>query len=680
MLLPVMNKHNSYCVSLAVALFVILVGCMQESIAADDPYKPPAVTTENVPAISPAIWQRLRQYKNVRSAGFRGWSPDGKGILVQTRFGNTSQLHRVYEPGGRRTQISFFDEPASGRFIPEDKAGNLLVTMSSGGNEDYQIHFLDRTTGKATLLTDGKSRNRLGPVLHDGSRMIVANNSRNGRDTDLYIADIRNSGELKRILETDGEFWVPIDWSRDKFTLLVNRYVSINESYPALLDIVTGKLKRLPIPGGKASFGAMEFSPDGKLLYVASDANGEFRQLARLDLSSMKYTWLSEELPWNVSSIEMEPKSGLVAFTSNEDGASSLYFLAGTRDGDRSRLFEREGGFLLDVDIPLRAELPLGIVSSLEFSPDGKQLGFTLSRPDAPSDAYSLNLSSGKLSQWTFSEVGGLDTESFVQPERVRYPTFDKAPMSDEPRMIPAYYFKPRNATKDKPAAVLINIHGGPESQYRPYFSSIDQFYLNELGIAVIRPNVRGSAGYGKSYLKLDNAEKREDSVRDIGALLDWIEEQPELDSKRVAVYGGSYGGYMVTASLAHFPERIRAGVDIVGLASFTTFLKNTKAYRRDLRRAEYGDERDPKMQKVFERINPTNNAHKIKSDLLVAHGENDPRVPFVVAQEIVAKVKKVGGKPWTIYAANEGHGFAKKANRDYLTAVIVMFLSEQLK
>ncbi len=242
--------------------------------------------------------------------------------------------------------------------------------------------------------------------------------------------------------------------------------------------------------------------------------------------------------------------------------------------------------------------------------------------------------------------------------------------------MIPAYYFRPRTATMQDPAAVLINIHGGSESQYRPYFSSIDQFYLNELGIAVIRPNVRGSAGYGKTYLKLDNAEKREDSVRDIGALLDWVVAQPELDASRVAVYGG----YMVLASLTHFPKRIKAGVNLVGLASFTTFLKNTKAYRRDLRWAEYGDERDPKMQAVFERINPTSNVQKIRSALLVAHGKNDPRVPFVVVEEVVAKVQAQGQKVWTIYADNEGHGFRKKANRDYLSATIVMFLREHLR
>jgi dipeptidyl aminopeptidase/acylaminoacyl peptidase len=222
-------------------------------------------------------------------------------------------------------------------------------------------------------------------------------------------------------------------------------------------------------------------------------------------------------------------------------------------------------------------------------------------------------------------------------------------------------------------------IHGGPEAQYRPAFSGFDQFLLNELGIAVIHPNVRGSDGYGKTYLTLDNAEKREDSVRDIGSLFDWIKTQPELDSDRIAVMGGSYGGYMVLASLTNFPERIKAGVDIVGIGNFITFLERTAPYRRDLRRAEYGDERDPKMREVFERISPANHADRIKSALMVVHGKNDPRVPFYEAEQMSAKVRSLGRTVWTVFADNEGHGFQKKENRDYMNQVIAVFLRDNL-
>ncbi len=400
------------------------------------------------------------------------------------------------------------------------------------------------------------------------------------------------------------------------------------------------------------AFGPMRYSADSKSIYLTSDARSEFLQLARVDADTLRYTWLTPDIPWDVEEIAVDPRSGHVAFTVNEDGASGLY--------------------LLENDRPKRTPVEPGVITGLEFSPDGSKLGFTLARPEAPSDVFSLTLADGQLTRWTFSETGGLPASTFVTPAAVHYKSFDG-------REIPAYVYKPRGASPARPAAVLISIHGGPEGQYRPLFSGIDQFYVNELGLAVIAPNVRGSSGYGKTYLKLDNAELREDSVRDIGALLDWIATQPDLDAHRVAVYGGSYGGYMVLASLTHYSDRIRAGVDIVGVASFNTMLKTTSAYRRDLRRAEYGDERDPKMQAFFRRIDPLNNAQKIHSALLVAHGRNDPRVPFTEAQQIVAKVRSNGKAVWTIYANNEGHGFQKKANRDYLNAAIALFLKQNL-
>ncbi|MDP7277318.1 MAG: prolyl oligopeptidase family serine peptidase [Planctomycetaceae bacterium] len=620
----------------------------------EDPLRPAAIATSEVPAVPAKLAERMRRYQNVRSAGFRGWAPDGRGMLIRTRFGNTTQLHLVETPGGRRRQLTFFDEPVEGRFLPGEHQGALLLSMSRGGDENNQVYLLRAHAGKSGYrLTDGRSRNILGPVRSDGLFAIIHSTRRNGRDTDLYIADPQQPNRLTPLLETRGEYWRAKDWSRDGSLLLINHYVSINESYPAILDVATGKKTAIPIPGSRpAAYGAMTFTPDGRSAYVATDTNGEFRQLARINLKTMKYEFLTEKLPWDVTSVTVEPELGLVAFTTNEDGASGLYLLVG-------RKFRRY-------------DLPLGIVSGVKFSPDGTRLGFTLSRPDAPADAWAMRLPDGRLTRWTYSEVGGLDEDSFVVPERIRYKTFDGRP-------VPAYVYRPASASKQTPAAVLVHIHGGPESQYRPYFSPTDQFYLNELGIAVIRPNVRGSAGYGKTYVRLDNGLNREDSVKDIGALLDWIGTQPDLDASRVAVYGGSYGGYMVLGSLVHYSDRLKAGIDVVGIASFETFLKNTKAYRRDLRRAEYGDERKPEIRKFFHRIDPIHNAARIRTALLVAHGVNDPRVPFSEAQQIVPRVRANGQTVWTVYAGNEGHGFRKKANRDYLHNVVARFLQEHL-
>lgn len=649
--------------------YALLCGCLSgvclftsfrvaQSADETDPRRPAAIKTSGVPPIPAEVFERLNQYQNVRAAAFLGWSPDGKGMLIATRFGNTTQLHRVYQPGGRREQITFFEEPAGGRFIPEAQDGAVLVTMSHGGNENTQVYLLDRATGRTTLLTDGKSKNELGPVRGDGRRMIVHSNRRNGRDTDLFIADTRQPDTHEVLLETNNEYWVATDWSVDGKSLALIRYVSINESYPALLDVATKKLTPIPIPGqGKVSYGTLKFSADGKSLLATTDVRGEFQQLARIDRDGFEYHWLAADIPWDIDEVEVNDKTGGVAFTVNEDGQSRLYLL--------------DGG-AAEAGPPRAIDLPLGIVAGMEFSPDGKQLGFTLARPDAPADAYSMEVASGNLIRWSYSEVGGLNPQTFVTPSRIQFPSFDS-------RMIPAYYYRPRSASTARPAAVLINIHGGPEGQSRPSFSGATQYYLNELGIAVIYPNVRGSAGYGKTYLELDNAERREDSVRDIGALLDWIIEQPELDKARVAVTGGSYGGYMVLASLVNFPERIKAGVDIVGIGNFITFLERTSPYRQELRRAEYGNETDPKMRAYFEQINPAGRVDKIRSALLVAHGVNDPRVPFFEAQQIAERVKQAGRPVWTVYADNEGHGFAKKDNRDYLTAVEVLFLMEFL-
>ncbi|HUG90941.1 MAG TPA: alpha/beta fold hydrolase, partial [Planctomycetaceae bacterium] len=499
-------------------------------------------------------------------------------------------------------------------------------------------------------------------------------NRRNGRDTDLYLADTRVPGWAKLILETDGEYWQAGDLSRDGTRLLINHYVSINETYPAVLDFNAGRLTRIPIPNtdGPVAYGPLKFSRDGRYAFAASDAAGEFRQLAAIDLDSMKYIWLTPHIPWDVEAIEISPANDRVAFAVNENGASRLYWF-------EARPIEIDGQKELAISPASEIDLPLGVVSGLEFTRDGRRLGFTLARADSPAEAYSYDFDGRRVVRWTYSEVGGLDASLFVSPEQIAYSTFDTVGPGNQPRVIPAYLFKPRTASAQSPAPVLINIHGGPESQYRPTLSSFDQFLLSEMGIAVIRPNVRGSEGYGKTYLRLDNAERREDSVRDIGALIDWIGTQPDLDAERVGVIGGSYGGYMVLASLVHFSDRLKAGVDIVGIASFQTFLENTSAYRQDLRRAEYGDEREPRMQQFFQRIDPLHNAGKITAALFVAHGRNDPRVPFSEAEQIADKVRTNGQPVWTVYADNEGHGFAKKANRDYLYAAIALFLQDRL-
>jgi dipeptidyl aminopeptidase/acylaminoacyl peptidase len=623
-----------------------------------DPRRPAAVKVEDVPTVPPEIFAELRQYQNIRSASFSSWSPDGR-MLIQTRFGNSSQLHLVGDPGSRREQLTFFDEPVAGaRYLPSSADPAVLFLMSSGGNENFQIYRLEPEAYSHKLLTDGKSRHSLGPVNADGSKMIVHHNRRNGRDTDLYTVDTA-TGDETPLFEVESEFWNADDWSSDGKLLAISRYVSANESYPALYDIEAKEKRPIEIArkeGQKVAIGEMKFSPDGKTLYLTHDGDGEFMQLYAYDIEAKSMKPLAADIKWDVETVQVDKRTGTVAFAVNEEGFSKLYTL---RDGKRRDI-----------------ELPRGIVGNFKFHPEKPALGLTWSSPAQQADAYSLDLTTGELKRWTYSEAGGLDPSTFIEPELVRFKSFDG-------REVPAFYYRPRaerNAKIVKPVGVLISIHGGPESQYRPDFSPLAQLYAGKLGIAVLIPNVRGSSGYGKTYLALDNGKLREDSVKDIGALLEWIGKQDELDPKRVAVTGGSYGGYMVLASLTHFGDKIRAGIDNVGIANWVTFLERTSPYRQDLRRAEYGDERDPEMRKFLTEISPANRAEKITSALLVAHGVNDPRVPFSEAQQIAEKVRAAGRSVWTVYADNEGHGFGKKDNRDYLSGVEVLFLSKYLK
>ncbi len=609
----------------------------------DDGRKPAAIKVEGVPEVPAEIFDRLNQYQNVRSAQVRDWTPDGKSLLISTRFASTSQLHVVHAAGGRREQITFESDAIGGAAVAHD--GTVLYEKGKDGNEQFQIYRHDRRTGRAVMLTDGKSRNNLGPLDASGRRFAFSSTKRTGKIPDLYVCDLSTGEGPRLLLEVAEPGWGVADWSPDGSKALLVHYVSVNESYVHVLDVKSGKRTPVPVPGNvKAAHDAMKFAgPDA--IYLSSDAEGEFRHLARVDLATMKYTWLTKDIPWDVTSIDVSGSQAL--FTVNEDG--------------RTRLYQLEGETRTAIDIPT------GVIGGVRFSPDGRRAALTINRPDAPGDVYVLE--GGKLERWTFSEVGGLDPSTFIAPERIEFPSFDK-------RSIPAYYYRPRNAKK---APVVISIHGGPEGQFQPMFNPMIQFQLVELGIAVLAPNVRGSTGYGKTFVTLDNADKREDSVKDIGALLDWIATRPELDASRVAVIGGSYGGYMVLASLVHFGERLRAGVDIVGIANFITFLQNTAGYRQDLRRVEYGDERDPRMQEVFRRISPANHADRIKSALLVVHGRQDPRVPVGEAVQIAAKVRGAGRPVWTVIADNEGHGYSRKENSTFMNAVIVLFFQEHL-
>ncbi|MGH7602151.1 MAG: S9 family peptidase, partial [bacterium] len=403
----------------------------------------------------------------------------------------------------------------------------------------------DREAGQSTLLTDGKSRNLGSLWSHDGKWIAFSSTLRNGRDTNVRVMNLAKPGVSETLTEMEGS-WGAVDWSPDNNKLLVQHGVSANESYLYWCDVATKKLTPINLQKDKKiAYGGGLWSKDGRGVYYTSDEAGEFQQLIYYELATGKKTTLTGNIPWDVGGLALSDDGRMLAYTTNEDGISKLRVL----DLQTNR----------ELDLP---PLPVGLIGGLEFSKDGGVLGMTLNTSQTSGDAYSIDLPKKELARWTFSEVGGLRAEKFVMPQLIRYPTFDKA--NKQPRLIPAFYYKPRQANGKIP--VIINIHGGPEGQARPGFSSGYQYLVNELGIAVLVPNVRGSSGYGKTYLAMDNGYKREESVQDIGALLDWIAQQPELDASRVGVTGGSYGGYMTLAVLCNYNDRIRAAVDVVGI------------------------------------------------------------------------------------------------------------------
>jgi dipeptidyl aminopeptidase/acylaminoacyl peptidase len=610
---------------------------------------------QGIPPIPAAVADAVGRYTEFRGATLWDWHPTRRSIVIATRFADVNQVHAVRFPRGDRRQLTFFpDRVLDARYQPTTGA-YMVIERDVGGGEFNQLYRFDAASGAATLLTDGKSKNDLGPWSNSGTRIAYSSTRRNGTDTDIYVMDPTTPSSDHLVAQVVGGGWMPLDWSPDDSSLLVLEYLSVNRSALWLIDVATGRKTALtPATGESVSYAGGQFSRDGRALYTTSDEGSEFQRLRRIDLATKASRPVTAAIKWDVEAFRLSPDGRALAFVTNEDGVGVLHLIDPTTGAARPT-----------------PRLPVGVISGLVWRRTSRELGFTISSARAPRDVYSLDITTGHVDRWTESETGGLDPATFAEPQLIHWKASDGLALSG------FLYRPPARFAGKRP--VIIDIHGGPEGQSRPGFLGRENYVLDELGVAVMFPNIRGSTGYGKSFVAADNGVKRVDAYHDIGALLDWIATQPDLDASHVMVTGGSYGGHMTLVTASLYADRIACALDVVGMSNLATFLEHTESYRRDLRRVEYGDERDSTVRAFMERTAPLNNVDRMTKPLFVVSGANDPRVPKSEADQMVAAVTRRGTPVWYLVGMDEGHGFAKKKDQDFQQYATVAFIRQYL-
>jgi len=646
-------------------LLVVTLAWAATAFAADVVVPNAHLKADAIPTIPAELAARVAPYTEFKPATVVDWHPEKRELIIARRAGNITQLHRVAAAGSEPRQLTAFSEPVRFGTYLAAKPDALIFSRDTGGNEQRQIYRLDAADAAPVLLTDARRKHDPEGFTHardyllTGTTDVDATGRRENPDLELTLLHPLEPAKSRKIATLPGTGWGSFSFSFDDKRLAMLEFKSVNETYVWVMDLATGSRKRvLPAeretPTGPIASFRLNFAREGKGLFLATDRDDEFRKLAYLDLANGRLDYFGEGGDWDVEDIVLSPDGRILAVVTNEGGIGVLRLY----DADTRRALPKPS-------------LPPGTVSGAVWHRNSRDLAVTLSSAQSPSDVYTIDVRSNRVERWTETKVPGLDAANFRSAERISWKSFDG-------RTIGGFITRPPAGFTGK-RPVIVMIHGGPEGQARPGFLGRWNYFVDELGIALIEPNVRGSTGYGKTFVALDNGMKREDSVKDIGALFDWIRTQPDLDADRVGLEGGSYGGYMVLGVATNFADRIAGAIDVVGIANFVSFLESTESYRRDLRRVEYGDERDPAMRQFLTRISPVNNAHKIKAPLFVVAGLNDPRVRYTEAEQIVAAARRNGVPVWYLLADNEGHGFARKENADYLFYAMIAFFQERL-
>ncbi len=575
-------------------------------------------------------------------------------MLVSTRFADTAQIHRVAAPLGAREQLTYYSDAVTAAAAPQTGGAGFAFLMDHGGDENAQVYYYDFASRSARLLTSGDARHGDLVWSRDGKHLAFYGNERNAASYDIYVDDIDTAGSRPHLVVAGQQgTWVPLDWSSDAKTLLVEQTLSPDDSRLYLADVATGAITPVDTGTAKAGIRSARFAPDGRGLYLVTDAAGEFAELRYLDLVTHQPRDLTTAIPWDITSFDVSADGRYIAYVVNEDGLSRLTVL--------------DTRYKLELSPP---GLPQGVITTLKFDRASRRLALTAESPQSPRDVYVFDVELNRVVRWTHSEPGPMSESVFVPAELIHFPTWDREGVHR--RVLSAYLYHPR---APGPYPVLIDIHGGPASQSRPTFDPFVQLAVNELGYAVLMPNVRGSSGYGKSFLRLADGKLRGDAVRDIGSLLVWIDLQHDLDSKRVAVMGKSYGGYLALAALADYNDRLRGAIDFAGITDFASYIEETAPYRRDRLRARYVDERVLDTREFLDHLSPIDRTRWIRRPLLVVQGLNDPQVPSTQSEQLVAMLHSRGDDAWYLAVKDEGHDFLRKSDRDEYYRVAATFL-----
>ncbi|HEY7347773.1 MAG TPA: S9 family peptidase [Ktedonobacterales bacterium] len=605
----------------------------------------------------------FESYLNIRSASGASFSPDGQRLTFLTDITGVAEVWRipvdVHAPvSAWPEQLTFRGERASrAAYSPTDET--ILVAGDVGGNEHTQLWLLEAESGTVRPLTSAPEIiHEFGGWSPDGMKIAFASNARDPRFFDVYEQTLAG-GSPRLILRHDGTNH-PVRYAPDGRSLLISRVESNIRNQLLLLDIESGEARPLTpeIGDGPASHVEAAWSADGRGLYLLSDRNRSYLSLAWLDLVTTEMTFL-RDISWDTEELAVSDDGTRLALVTNEEGYSRL------------EIVDAAAGWAERRSLPTPT-LPACTIHDLKWSPDGARLAFTLDTADDAPDVWVWDVAETRLWRATRSARGGIAREHLVAPALVHYPTFDG-------RQIPAFLYLPQDMEARRLPAIVY-VHGGPEGQFRPNSSNYNSViqYLVGSGFVVLAPNVRGSTGYGYEYQSLDDVRLRMDSVADLPPAARWLAEQGIADPQRIAVMGRSYGGFMVLSLLTTSPEVWAAGVELVGIANFVTFLENTGPWRRKLREAEYGSlERD---RDFLEHISPIHAVDRITAPLFVAHGANDPRVPVSEAEQMVEALRRRNVPVEYLRFDDEGHQFTKRSTHLIVYPAIARFLDTHLR